>query len=118
VAAAKTIPLHVRVGVDSSTVAAMLRSKGHTVIGLTMQLWNQRRLAGHEGNARGGAQGRLAAHSRFYDALRVRGDASESPTTWLIIKNASSAMGKTVRRAVPLGRTPLPCSLWQQSLEV
>ena len=36
-------------GVDSSTVAAMLRAEGHNLIGLTMQLWNQRRLAGHEG---------------------------------------------------------------------
>jgi tRNA-specific 2-thiouridylase len=36
-------------GVDSSTVAAMLRADGHNVIGLTMQLWNQRRLAGKEG---------------------------------------------------------------------
>ena len=31
-------------GVDSSTVAAMLVRDGHNVIGLTMQLWNQRRL--------------------------------------------------------------------------
>ena len=36
-------------GVDSSAVAAMLRAEGRNVIGLTMQLWNQRRLAGHEG---------------------------------------------------------------------
>ena len=31
-------------GVDSSTVAGLLRREGHTVVGLTMQLWNQRRL--------------------------------------------------------------------------
>src|SRR5208283_3699102 len=34
---------------DFSTVAAMMRAEGHNVVGLTMQLWNQRRLAGHEG---------------------------------------------------------------------
>ena len=31
-------------GVDSSTVAALLQQQGRTVVGLTMQLWNQRRL--------------------------------------------------------------------------
>ena len=45
----KTIAVAMSGGVDSSTVAAMLRAEGHEVVGLTMQLWNQRRLAGHEG---------------------------------------------------------------------
>ena len=31
-------------GVDSSVVAGMLQARGENVIGLTMQLWNQRRL--------------------------------------------------------------------------
>src|SRR5580700_7450221 len=31
-------------GVDSSTVAALLVREGHNVVGMTMQLWNQRRL--------------------------------------------------------------------------
>jgi tRNA U34 2-thiouridine synthase MnmA/TrmU len=30
-------------GVDSSTVAAVLQQQGVPVVGLTMQLWNQRR---------------------------------------------------------------------------
>src|SRR5258708_7737187 len=42
----QTIAVAMSGGVDSSTVAAMLRAEGHTVVGLTMQLWNQRRLAG------------------------------------------------------------------------
>src|SRR5438105_1177610 len=41
----QTIAVAMSGGVDSSTVAAMLRADGHNVIGLTMQLWNQRRLA-------------------------------------------------------------------------
>ena len=45
----ETIAVAMSGGVDSSTVAAMLRAEGHNVIGLTMQLWNQRRLAGHDG---------------------------------------------------------------------
>ena len=44
-----TIAVAMSGGVDSSTVAAMLRAQGHEIIGLTMQLWNQRRLAGEEG---------------------------------------------------------------------
>ncbi len=47
--ATQTIAVAMSGGVDSSTVAAMLRAEGHNVVGLTMQLWNQRRLAGHEG---------------------------------------------------------------------
>src|SRR6202012_3330032 len=45
----ETIAVAMSGGVDSSTVAAMLKAEGHPLVGLTMQLWNQRRLAGHEG---------------------------------------------------------------------
>ena len=31
-------------GVDSSVVAALLNREGHNIAGMTMQLWNQRRL--------------------------------------------------------------------------
>jgi len=40
----ETIAVAMSGGVDSSTVAAMLERRGERVIGLTMQLWNQRRL--------------------------------------------------------------------------
>ena len=53
-------------GVDSSTVAAMLRAEGYNVIGLTMQLWNQRRLAGHDGMRR------TCAGTVLFDRRRVR----------------------------------------------
>ena len=36
-------------GVESSTGAAMLTAEGHSLVGLTMQLWNQRRLADKDG---------------------------------------------------------------------
>ncbi len=45
----ETIAVAMSGGVDSSAVAALLRAQGHTLVGLTLQLWNQRRLAGHEG---------------------------------------------------------------------
>ena len=48
-AAGRVIAVAMSGGVDSSTVAAMLQAQGHTIVGLTMQLWNQRRLAGREG---------------------------------------------------------------------
>ena len=41
-------------GVDSSTVAALLQQQGHPIIGLTMQLWNQRRLPELQGDGAGG----------------------------------------------------------------
>src|SRR5262249_12073521 len=57
-------------GVDSSTVAAMLRANGYNVVGLTMQLWNQRRLAGREGMPEQ-VQGRCCSIEDVYDARRV-----------------------------------------------
>ena len=55
-------------GVDSSTVAALLASRGTPIIGLTMQLWNQRRLP--ELASDGGA-GRCCSLDDVYDARRV-----------------------------------------------
>jgi Predicted tRNA(5-methylaminomethyl-2-thiouridylate) methyltransferase, contains the PP-loop ATPase domain len=40
----KPIAVAMSGGVDSSVVAGMLQARGENVIGLTMQLWNQRRL--------------------------------------------------------------------------
>src|ERR1041385_8844013 len=57
-------------GVDSSTVAAMLARGGRRVIGLTMQLWNQRRLPDL---AVEGATGRCCSLDDVYDARRVAG---------------------------------------------
>jgi tRNA-specific 2-thiouridylase len=44
-----TIAVAMSGGVDSSTVAALLAHEGHAVVGLTLQLWDQRRLAGRQG---------------------------------------------------------------------
>src|SRR5882762_8550519 len=56
-------------GVDSSTVAALLQQQGHPIIGLTMQLWNQRRLPELQGDAP--AQHRCCSLDDVYDAKRV-----------------------------------------------
>jgi tRNA-specific 2-thiouridylase len=67
---ATTIAVAMSGGVDSSTVAAMLRAEGNSVIGLTMQLWNQRRLAGRAGMPES-VQGRCCSLDDVYDARRV-----------------------------------------------
>ena len=69
-----TIAVAMSGGVDSSTVAAMLRAEGHNVIGLTMQLWNQRRLAGHEGMPESVAGTLLLARRRLRRAPRRPAD--------------------------------------------
>src|SRR4029079_6886553 len=66
----RTIAVAMSGGVDSSTVAAMLRAEGHDVVGLTMQLWNQRRLAGQAGMSQA-VHGRCCSLDDVYDARRV-----------------------------------------------
>ena len=56
-------------GVDSSTVAALLRESGEPVVGLTMQLWNQRRLPQISPGEPGGQ--RCCSLDDVYDARRV-----------------------------------------------
>ena len=56
-------------GVDSSTVAAVLQEQGRPIVGLTMQLWNQRRLPELQGD--GPAQHHCCSLDDVYDAKRV-----------------------------------------------
>src|SRR5271168_1122614 len=56
-------------GVDSSAVAAVLQEQGHPIVGLTMQLWNQRRLPELQGTEP--AQHRCCSLDDVYDAKRV-----------------------------------------------
>src|SRR5260370_4719328 len=56
-------------GVDSSAVAALLQQQGRAVVGLTMQLWNQRRLPALQGD--GPAQHRCCSLDDVYDAKAV-----------------------------------------------
>ena len=103
-------------GVDSSTVAAMLRAEGHTVIGLTMQLWNQRRLAGHEGMAES-VQGRCCSLDDVYDARRV---ARQIGIPYYVVNHEDRFERDVVRPFVEeylSGRTPIPCSLCNNHLK-
>ncbi|MGC1583210.1 MAG: hypothetical protein WA766_17130, partial [Candidatus Acidiferrales bacterium] len=69
--ASTTIAIAMSGGVDSSTAAAILRQRGHAVIGLTMQLWNQRRLPELQAGADGPAPHRCCSLDDVYDARRV-----------------------------------------------
>ena len=97
-------------GVDSSTVAALLRAEGHTVVGLTLQLWNQRRLAGKEGMPEQ-VTGRCCSLDDVYDARRVA-EALEIP--YYVVNEQERFEDDVVRpfvREYLNGRTPIPCSL-------
>jgi tRNA-specific 2-thiouridylase len=103
-------------GVDSSTVAAMLRSEGHNVVGLTMQLWNQRRLAGRVGMPET-VQGRCCSLDDVYDARRV---AETIGIPYYVVNHEQRFEEDVVRPFVQeylSGRTPIPCSLCNNHLK-
>jgi len=104
----QTIAVAMSGGVDSSAVAAMLRSEGHSVIGLTMQLWNQRRLAGHEGMPEA-VQGRCCSLDDVYDARRV---AEELGFPFYVLNLEKEFERDVVQPFVDSylnGETPIPC---------
>ena len=104
-------------GVDSSTVAAMLRAEGHEIVGLTMQLWNQRRLAGQPGVPEGGGHGRCCSLDDVYDARRV---AETIGIPYYVVNHEERFERDVVRPFVAeylSGRTPIPCSLCNNHLK-
>src|SRR5215472_11350944 len=112
----QTIAVAMSGGVDSSTVAAMLRAEGHTVVGLTMQLWNQRRLAGREGMPEQ-VQGRCCSIDDVYDARRV---AEDLGIPYYVVNHEERFERDVVRPFVEeylSGRTPIPCSLCNNHLK-
>ena len=112
----RTIAVAMSGGVDSSTVAAMLRAAGHNVVGLTMQLWNQRRLAGHEGMPES-VQGRCCSLDDVYDARRV---AETIGIPYYVVNHEERFERDVVRPFVEQylsGRTPIPCSLCNNHLK-
>jgi tRNA-specific 2-thiouridylase len=112
----RTIAVAMSGGVDSSTVAAMLRAEGHNVVGLTMQLWNQRRLAGHDGMPEA-VQGRCCSLDDVYDARRV---AETIGIPYYVVNHEERFERDVVRPFVEQylsGRTPIPCSLCNNHLK-
>ena len=114
--APETIAVAMSGGVDSSAVAALLRAEGHTLVGLTLQLWNQRRLAGHEGMPEA-VQGRCCSIDDVYDARRV---AEQLQIPYYLVNQEARFEAEVVRPFVSeylAGRTPIPCTLCNNHLK-
>src|SRR5437763_3440753 len=111
-----TIAVAMSGGVDSSTVAAMLRAQSYNIVGLTMQLWNQRRLAGREGMPEA-VTGRCCSLDDVYDARRV---AETIGIPYYVVNHEDRFERDVVRPFVQeylSGRTPIPCSLCNNHLK-
>jgi len=116
----ETIAIAMSGGVDSSTVAAMLHAQGHSVIGLTLQLWNQRRLAANyasQGVRATVPQGRCCSIDDVYDARRV---AEHIGIPYYLVNAQQRFEDEVVRPFVSeylAGRTPIPCTLCNNHLK-
>ncbi|HBY59423.1 MAG TPA: tRNA 2-thiouridine(34) synthase MnmA [Solibacterales bacterium] len=96
-------------GVDSSAVAGLLRREGRPIIGLTMQLWNQRRLP--ELLAGGAGAGRCCSLDDVYDARAV---ARHLDIPYYVVNFEQRFEDQVVKPFVDeylAGRTPIPCTL-------
>src|SRR5258708_5026230 len=111
-----TIAVAMSGGVDSSAVAAMLRAEGHNIIGLTMQLWNQRRLAGHEGMP----EAVTGPCCSLDDVYHPRPVPEHIGIPYYVVNHEDRLQRDVVRPFVAAylsGRTPIPCSLCNNHLK-
>jgi tRNA-specific 2-thiouridylase len=115
-AAGEVIAVAMSGGVDSSAVAALLSAQGCTIVGLTLQLWNQRRLAGHAGMPEQ-VRGRCCSIDDVYDARRV---AEHLDIPYYVVNQEERFEQQVVQPFVDeylAGRTPIPCTLCNNHLK-
>jgi tRNA-specific 2-thiouridylase len=96
-------------GVDSSVVAGLLHRDGQRVIGLTMQLWNQRRLP--ELATEASPSGRCCSIDDVYDARHV---AQHLGIPYYVVNFEQRFEQQVVKPFIDeylAGRTPIPCTL-------
>ncbi len=104
----RTIAVAMSGGVDSSVVAGLLHRGGERVIGLTMQLWNQRRLPEL---APDGPTGRCCSLEDVYDARHV---AQHLGIPYYVVNFEQRFETQVVKPFIEeylAGRTPIPCTL-------
>jgi tRNA-specific 2-thiouridylase len=95
-------------GVDSSAVAALLKREGRNIVGMTMQLWNQRRLPELAAES---ASGRCCSIDDVYDARYV---SQYLGIPYYVVNFEDQFEQHVVRPFVDdylQGRTPIPCTL-------
>jgi tRNA-uridine 2-sulfurtransferase len=106
-----TIAVAMSGGVDSSAAAAILAHSGENVVGLTLHLWDQTRLAGKHGIPDAPKAGRCCSIDDVYDARRV---AEDLGIPYYVVNQEERFERDVVRPFVDeylAGRTPIPCSL-------
>src|SRR5260370_8029468 len=96
-------------GVERSGVAGLLQRRGGRIVGLTMQIWNQRRLP--DLVPEGGPTGRCCSIEDVYDARYV---AQHLGIPYYVVNFEERFEQQGVKPFIDeylAGRPPIPCTL-------